>query len=156
MHITFRGFRSYAIKNLFLGDHPHSEGIKNLGLAPGKERRTMGTGQNADLAGDGTDFRSSTAVDPDLIFSDQGTHCLFLNSIKNLADFGFLFWELLRQLLLNGIIDFGKHTFTGIFIYPLCRALLHRLTESITSFRADSSIQFRIRLRFNKRKFLFS
>src|SRR5919198_3103868 len=55
-------------------EHPEGGHVQYLGLAALEQSRAMGPGNEADLAGDGTDLVGLPAIEADAVFDDPLAH----------------------------------------------------------------------------------
>ena len=91
----------HVVHALLVDGGAEGRGDQGLGLAAGEQGAAMGPGQNADLAGDGTDVRFTAAVDAHFFFCDHLTHHALFDAAENLVDLAFSLRELFSQSLLN-------------------------------------------------------
>ncbi len=90
-----------VVGDLFVEDGAQGRDRERLGLASGKEGRSVRTGKNPDLAGDGTYVLQSPAVGPDMLVEDRLADDLGFHLFHEGAE------ELLLHLVGEGVGELG-------------------------------------------------
>ena len=140
-----------SLKVLFIPFTTKGCNYHGLGLAPGKQRRTMGTGQHAHFAGDGPHFRKTASVKPLALVNNTGAHDPLFIGGKQIAHLGFtgifilvkggqdLFFQLVIPIFPGHLVGRGNHflhTGGGKFFHPGLQFLVKGRGFNLTFFLA--------------------
>jgi len=94
-------FATQRLNPLFILSGAQGEHADDLGFSPGKQTAAVGPGEDADFAGNRSDFIKAAAVYPTTFFQDEIPADFFLQITQGLIGVCLLFGPVLTQIFNN-------------------------------------------------------